>query len=574
MDRFEIAAALQEIGLLLRLSGEDQYRSQAYSRAAQTVSAVDGDFAALVRQKRLTDIKGIGQSLAGVIEELHATGRSSLLDTLRSELPQGVLELSKIPGLTVARIQALNQALGISSISDLKKALEAGKLRIVPGFGAKTEEALREQISRYENLDDRILLNAALKIGERVIDYMRSLDEIASIDVAGSIRRWKETVALIRVTACVARSPLRALKHFLQYPPIIEVISKARNAAIVKLSDGVSVAFSAATPGEYWNLLHHETGSRAHLKGLDEIAKQKGLQLTPTKLKVLGRRRSLPVDSEEDIYRHLEMQYVPPELREGDGEIEAALAGKIPRDLIVLEDIRGMVHCHTTFSDGRHSVEEMARASEAMGMEYLTISDHSPTASYAGGLTLDRLKRQWEEISRVQEKVSIKLLRATESDILRDGALDYPDSVLEKFDLIIASIHNRYKLDEDQMTQRVITALRNPLFKVWGHPLGRLLQRRPPISCRMEEILDVAAESAAAIEISGSPHRLDLEPRWIKEARKRSIKFVISTDAHSVSELENLKFGIGIARRGGVRRREVLNTLSTKAFQRSVSSKA
>lgn len=574
MDRFEIAAALQEIGLLLRLSGEDQYRSQAYSRAAQAVSAVDGDFAALVRQKRLTDIKGIGQSLAGVIEELHATGRSSLLDTLRSELPQGVLELSKIPGLTVARIQALNQALGIRSISDLKKALEAGKLRIVPGFGAKTEEALREQISRYENLDDRILLNAALKIGKRVIDYMRSLDDIASIDVAGSIRRWKETVALIRVTARVAKSPSRALKHFLQYPPIIEVISKARNAAIVKLSDGVSVAFSAATPGEYWNLLHHETGSRAHLKGLDEIAKQKGLQLTPTKLKVLGRRRALPVDSEEDIYRHLEMQYVPPELREGDGEIEAALAGKIPRDLIVLEDIRGMVHCHTTFSDGRHSVEEMARASEAMGMEYLTISDHSPTASYAGGLTLDRLKRQWEEISRVQEKVSIKLLRATESDILRDGALDYPDSVLEKFDLIIASIHNRYKLDEDQMTQRVITALRNPLFKVWGHPLGRLLQRRPPISCRMEEILDVAAESAAAIEISGSPHRLDLEPRWIKEARKRSIKFVISTDAHSISELENLKFGIGIARRGGVRRREVLNTLSPKAFQRSVSSKA
>ena len=574
MDRFEIAAALQEIGLLLRISGKDQYRSQAYTRAAQAVSAVDGDFAALVRQKRLTDIKGIGQSLAGVIEELHSTGRSSLLDSLRSELPRGVLELSKIPGLTVTRIQALNQALGISSISDLKAALEAGKLRDIPGFGAKTEEALREQISRYDNRDDRILLSAALKIGERVIDYMRSLDEIVSIDFAGSIRRWKETVAVIRVTAGVSKSPERALRHFLQYPPIIEVISKERNAATVTLSDGVKVTFSAASSKDYPNLLHHETGSRAHLEGLETIGKQKGIQLTPTKLKALKSRRSLSVSSEENIYRHLDLQYVPPELREGDGEIAAARAGKIPSDLIVLEDIKGMVHCHTTFSDGRHSIEEMARASESMGMEYLTISDHSPTASYAGGLTLDRLKRQWEEISRVQEKVSIRLLRATESDILRDGALDYPDNILEKFDLIIASIHNRYKLDEDQMTKRVITALRNPLFKVWGHPLGRLLQRRPPISCRMEEILDVARESAAAIEISGSPHRLDLEPRWIKEARKRSIKFVISTDAHSVSELENLKFGIGIARRGGVRRREVLNTLGPAAFQRSVSSKA
>jgi DNA polymerase (family X) len=574
MDRFEIAAALQEIGLLLRLSGKDQYRSQAYSRGAQAVSGVDGDFATLVRQKRLTEIKGIGESLAGVIEDLHATGRSSLLDTLRSELPQGVLELSRIPGLTVKKIQALNQVLGISSVSDLKAALEAGKLRDVPGFGAKTEDELRVQISSHENRDDRILLVDALKTGRRVIDYMRGFADLASIDLAGSMRRWKETVSLIRVAAGVSKAPERALEYFLGFPPILEVESKKRNSATVKLIDGARVSFSATSSSDYWNLLHHETGSRAHLEKLDAIGKQKGIQITPAKLKVLSSGRSLSVNSEEDIYRHLDMQYVPPELREDDGEIEAALAGEIPDDLIVLEDIRGMVHCHTTYSDGRNSVEEMALAAESMGMEYLTISDHSPTAHYAGGLTVDRLKRQWEEISRVQEKVKIRLLRATESDILRDGALDYPDSVLEKFDLIIASIHNRYKLDEDQMTKRVINALNNPLFKVWGHPLGRLLQRRPPISCRMEEILDVAAESTTAIEISGSPHRLDLEPRWIKEARKRSIKFVISTDAHSTSELENLKFGVGIARRGGVRRREVLNTLSLKAFQRAVSSKA
>ena len=332
--------------------------------------------------------------------------------------------------------------------------------------------------------------------------------------------------------------------------------------------------FTVATPDGYWNLLHHETGSKAHLKRLEAIAKTKGIKLTPTKMTLIGKRKHLKVESEAGIYSHLDMQYVPPELREDDGEIELALAHKIPDDLITLEDIKGMVHCHTTYSDGSNTVEEMAMAAQSMGMEYMTITDHSPTAHYAGGLKIDRLKRQWDEISRVQEKVAIKLLRGTESDILRDGALDYPDRILEKFDVIIASIHNRYKLDEDQMTMRVINAMKNPLFKVWGHPLGRLVLRRPPIACRVEEILDVIAESGAAVEISGDPHRLDLEPRWIKEARKRPIKFVISTDAHSISDLKNLKFGIGIARRGGVRRREVLNTLSVKAFQNSVRPSA
>lgn len=560
--------------MLLKLNAKDQYRWRAYLKAAQALANVDGDFDTLVREKRLTEISGIGESLGGLIEELYATGRSSLLDRLRSELPEGVLALSKIPGLTVKRIQALNYALGISTIADLKAALEAGKLSDVPGFGAKTEDELREHLSRNETSDNGILLINALKIGERVIDYMRDCAVLVSIDLAGSLRRWKETVSRIRVTAGVSKTPASALKHFLKLPAIVEVVSESSSAATVKLIDGVTVTFSVALSADYWNLLHYETGSEAHLTRLQTIAKQKGLQITPAKLKAIGGRRSLSVDSEEDIYRHLGMQYVPPELREDIGEVEAALEGKIPDDLVVLEDIKGMIHCHTTYSDGRNSVEEMAVAAEKMGMKYLTISDHSPTAHYAGGVTVDRLKRQWEEISRVQEKVSIKLLRATESDILRDGALDYPDNILEKFDLIIASIHNRYKLDEDQMTRRVVTALKNPLYKVWGHPLGRLVQRRPPIACRMEEILDVAAESNAAIEISGHPNRLDLEPRWIREARKRSIKFVISTDAHSVSELQNLKFGIGIARRGGVRRGEILNTLNFAAFKRAVRPQA
>ena len=239
------------------------------------------------------------------------------------------------------------------------------------------------------------------------------------------------------------------------------------------------------------------------------------------------------LNGDAEIYHQLGMQYVPPELREDTGEIEAALKNKLPTDLIELSDIRGMVHCHTTYSDGKHSVEEMALAAEAMGMEYITITDHSPTAFYAGGVELDRLQRQWEEIDQVQEKVKVKILRGTESDILANGALDYPDKVLEMFDVIVASVHARYKMDSEKMTRRVVTAMQQPLFKIWGHAQGRLIQSRPPFDCDMLRILDVIAESNAAIEINGDPYRLDMEPRWVREARKRKIKFVISVDAHS-----------------------------------------
>jgi len=273
---------------------------------------------------------------------------------------------------------------------------------------------------------------------------------------------------------------------------------------------------------------------------------------------------------EAAIYRKLGMQYVPPELREDQGEIVAAQHGKLPADLITAGDIRGMVHCHTTYSDGKHSVEQMVSAAEAMGMKYITITDHSPTAFYAGGLKIDRLQRQWEEIDEVQEKTKIKILKGTESDIVADGSLDYPDWILEQFDVIVASIHSRYKMDEDKMTRRIVTAMRQPVFKIWGHALGRLIQKRPPFDCRVEEILDVIAESRAAVEVNGDPYRLDMEPRWLREARKRKIKFVISVDAHSTGALNNLKFGAGIARRAWIRRGEVLNTLGVKGFQKAV----
>jgi DNA polymerase (family 10) len=306
------------------------------------------------------------------------------------------------------------------------------------------------------------------------------------------------------------------------------------------------------------------------------VAAKRRLKLTANGIQRLTRKaaangnRLVSVKSESAIYKHLGMQYVPPELREDQGEVEAALERTLPEDLIELEDIRGMVHCHTKYSDGKHSVAEMVQAAESMGMKYITITDHSPTAFYANGVKIDRLQRQWEEIDRVQEQTRVRILKGTESDITREGSLDYPDWILEQFDVIVASIHSRYKMNEDQMTARIVKAMREPVFKIWGHALGRLIEKRPPFDCRVEEILDVIAESRAAIEVNGDPYRLDMEPRWLREARKRKIKFVISVDAHSTGALNNLKFGVGIARRGWVRRVEVLNALGVKGFQKAV----
>ncbi len=576
LDKFAIAAALQEIAALLELKGgKDRFKARAYQAGARVVGGMTDDLGDVVLENKLTSMRGIGEALASQIEQLYLTGESSVLQGLKREFPPGILELSAIPGLSIRKIKALHDALGVTSIAQLKAAAEAGEIRKLKGFGAKTEEKLLEAISSHRQRGkkpDRLHLHRAGQTAEQISDYLKTSRDTTTVSFAGSLRRWKETVGTIRVVV-KAKRPAAVVSHFLRFPLIVEVIEKMDQACTVRLNEGARVSLVAALPDEFGLALLTETGSRAHVNRLQQIAAaadrpQRRIKRTRDSA---GRSRSAAEWSEEeDIYEQLGMQYVPPELREDVGEVEAALAGKLSQDLVELKDIQGMVHCHTTYSDGKHSVEEMARAAEAMGMKYVTITDHSPTASYAGGVTLDRLKRQWAEIEEVQEKVKIKILRGTESDIIASGQLDYPDKILEQFDVIVASIHARYKMDSARMTQRIVTAMRQPVFKIWGHALGRLIQRRPPFDCDIEQILDVIAESRAAIEINGDPWRLDMEPRWIREARKRKIKFVISVDAHSTGAMNNLKYGVGMARRGWLRKGEVLNTLGVKAFSRAV----
>ncbi|HUE81360.1 MAG TPA: DNA polymerase/3'-5' exonuclease PolX [Pyrinomonadaceae bacterium] len=571
MDKFAIAAALQEIGTFLELKGGDsRFKARAYKRGARAVASVSKDLQDLVAHRSLTSIPGIGNALASQIEQLYLTGTSPVLERLREEFPPGVIELSTVPGLSLSKIEQLHRTLGITSIEELKAAAQEGRLRQLPGFGAKTEEKLLAAIATHETREQLLHIHHAFYVSEQLVDYMRTAPRILDVQSAGALRRAKETVANLQLVAS-GKQPAGLIKHFLRYPLISEVMDQRQESATVRLADGVTCTLVAVRPENQALSLLLATGSEAHLEKLNKIARKIRLKLKPIARASVSRTTSgIAFRTESDIYRRLEMQYVPPELREDQGEIEAALAGELPEDLVTMADIKGMVHCHTTYSDGRASIADMAHAAEAMSMKYLTITDHSPTASYAGGVTLDRLKRQWDEIAEVQEKVRVKLLKGTESDILADGRLDYPDKILEQLDIVIASIHARYKMDADQMTKRIVTAMRQPVFKIWGHGLGRLIQRRPPFECHIDEILDAISESRAAVEINGDPYRLDLEPRLVREARKRNIPFVISVDAHSTEAMKNLKFGVGIARRGWVRRGEVLNALSAKAFAQAV----
>jgi len=577
LDKFAIAAALQEIAALLELKGgKDRFKARAYQAGARVVGGMSEDIGEVVLENRLTSIRGIGDALASQIEQLYLTGESSVLRGLKKEFPPGIIELSGVPGLSTSKIKILHEALGITSIAELKSAAEAGKIRGIKGFGAKTEGKLLETIANHRQrakTEERLHLHRALQTAAQVSNYLQTARDTTDISYAGSLRRWKETVGTIRIVANT-KEPAALVEHFLRFPLIVEVMEQMEEACTVRLAEGARVSLVSARPSEFALALLMETGSNAHVNKLHQIASDEANrpEAKGKRRKSSGRKsaRSSELQTEEDIYNQLGMQYIPPELREDEGEIEAALAGNLPEDLVTVEDIRGMVHCHTTYSDGKHTIEEMARAAEAMGMKYVTITDHSPTAFYAGGVTLDRLKRQWDEIDEVQEKVKVRILRGTESDIVADGHLDYPDKILEQFDVIVASIHSRYKMDSAKMTKRIVTAMRQPVFKIWGHALGRLIQRRPPFECDVESILDVIAESRAAIEVNGDPWRLDMEPRWIRAARKRKIKFVISVDAHSTGALNNLKYGVAMARRGWLRKSEVLNTLGTGAFVNAV----
>jgi DNA polymerase (family X) len=565
LDRFGVARALREIAALMEAERANPFKVKAYERGARALEGMAEDLGVLVREERLTSVPGIGTALASTISELFRTGSSPQLERLRQRLPPGVQELGQV--LSLSRISALHGALGISGLNDLEEAARAGRIRGVKGFGVKTEQKILADIEALRTRGTETLLHEATREGDALLGHLRADTSIARAEIAGALRRRRETID--RLVAVVAtRTASKALDHAARYPAAAAQLERDGERLLMRLPDGLNVEVHAVTPPRFALAWHRHTGSDAHLAKLAQLAGLKELAFDESGVAANGRR--LSVKDEADIYQHLGLPFLEPELREDEGEVEAALTGALPAALIRTEDVLGLVHCHTHYSDGKNSVEEMARGAEALGMQYITITDHSPTAHYAGGLPLDRLKRQWDDIARAQEKVTVRLLRGTESDILQDGALDYPDAVLEQLDVIVASVHNRHKMDADQMTRRIVTAMRRPQFKIWGHALGRYVLSRPPFAVHMEKVLDAVAESRAAVEINGDPHRLDMEPRWVREAKKRGIHFVVSTDAHSVGALRNVRWGVDMARRGWLAPQDVLNTRPVDAFREAV----
>lgn len=540
MDRFEIARALGNIGALLALEGAPPFRVQAYAKGAAALESAE-DFDRLLRERRLHDLPGIGAGLSALIVELATTGRCQLLGELEARLPRGAVELAPILGLEPMR--RLQAALGVDSLDSLEAACLQGKVRHVHGFGDKTEARLLEKIRAHRARGTELLLADARTLALDLCDRLRganlALDEIVPV---GAVRRGDDLVAVIELLAIGDATTAELGAALASHPRITRVEGEPLAATA---ADGTRIVLWRADADDAGTALLERTGPPEH---------------TAPVLARLPRRAHA---TEAEVYRDAGLAWIPPELRDAP-----ELAG--PDALVTAPDLVGLVHCHTTWSDGRHSIAEMARAAAARGLAYLTITDHSGTAGYANGLDADRLQRQWDEIDRVQATTPVRLLKGVESDILADGALDYPDAILARLDLVIASIHSRHGQSGPDMTRRLVRMLRHPMRKIWGHPLGRLLQKRAPIDCDLGLVLRTAAETGTIIELNGDPHRLDLPALIARQARALGLRFVISADAHAIDQLGYLDNGVTIARRAGLGPEHVLNTLPVERFLEAV----
>ena len=590
VDKNTVVKALQEMSLYLQISGENAFKTRAYDLAAERIAGTTEDLHALAKQNKLTSLPGIGESIATKISDLLLTGKMSALEELKAKWPPKILELLQVQDLGPKKAKVLAEELKIGSLEELEVACRKGAVRGLKGFGQKTEEKLLagiELAKRSLAAGGRKRLADVLEPAEALLAYLKQAPGVVRASLGGSVRRGRETVADVDLLAS-AKDAAPVFEHFLQYPRVGEVIGSGDSKTSIRLKDtDLQVDLRVLPDEDFASALHHFTGSKGHHIRLRGMALEKGLTISewgvfrmgePAEQKKRaakhdGAEEKLPIKEEKDLYALLGMQYVPPELREDQGEIEAALQHALPADLITRDDLIGNVHAHSTWSDGRDSLEDMVRAAQALGMKYFTVTEHSQTSNYAGGLTLDRLKAQWDEIARVQERFpGITLLRGIESDILEDGRLDYPDSVLEQLDVVIGSIHQRYSQDEDAMTKRVLNAFDNPHLHIWGHPTGRLLLKREAAPMRMEEILDKAAKKGIAIEVNGCPERMDLKPEHARLALQRGLKLSLSTDAHSTDELKShLTWAVVTARRGWVRKSDVINALDVKAFRRAIA---
>ena len=561
-----VAEVLYEIGEILTIKG-DRFRSRAFNMAAQRVVALTESIDKVRERGELQEIPGVGKSIAGIIEEILDTGGSRQLEELRESLPKGVRELMELEGVGPKTAMRLQGELGIVSIDDLEKAAKAQRLRGLKGFGEKSEENLLRAIEEHRMMQGRFLLGAVLPVIDDIISYMSESDAVLEVEVAGSARRRRETVGDIDLLVA-SREPEEVVERFVSMPPVIRVLSEGVTKSTVVLEKNLQVDLRVLPPEDYGAALQYFTGSKDHNVKLRTISVKMGYKLNEYGLFDRETDERVAGETEEGIYRTLGMAWMEPELRENRGEIEAARGGRLPK-LVSLDEIRGDLHVHTKWSDGAATIEEMARAAKDRGREYIAICDHSKSLAIARGLDERRLREQMAEIDRLNEELEgFTVLKGFECDIKADGSLDLPDSVLKDLDFLVASVHSGFRSDEREMTERVIKAIHNDHVSAIGHPTGRLIQRRNPYAINLEEVFEAAASQGVMMEINAFPDRLDLDDVNSRAAMERGVMMAISTDAHSLGQLDFLHMGVSVARRGWLEAKDVANTLSLKELLR------
>jgi DNA polymerase (family 10) len=563
MENHEIAAIFEEISNLMKITQDDpkwSFKAAAYDRARRSIESYPERAEDLARDpnRKLTEIPGVGADLAAKIKELVETGQCQYHQELLKKVPRSLLQLLELQGVGPQKVRLFHKELGINTIEDLEKAVKAGRLHGLPGMSAKTEENILKALETFQRSAGRFRLDTAYETAEELVEFLKERKEVDQVTPAGSLRRGRETVGDIDLLV-TGTDHAKIAEHFSKYPGIDQILGKGEDKVSVKLKNGMQVDIRLLERDQYGAALMYFTGSKEHNIALRERAKKHGWKLSEYGLfegdKVLASR------TEEEVYKKLGLPWIPPELRENQGEIEAAEKNKLPR-LVELKDIKGDLQMHTTASDGKTSAEELAAAARKLGYRYILITDHSKAVTIANGLDEKRALENIKRIHAARRKVKgIEIWAGAEVDIMGDGTLDYPDELLKQFDIVLVSVHSRMNMPAEDMTTRLLKALENPYVRILGHPTGRQILRRDPFQFDLEKVFAAAKKYGVVLELNGNPERLDLSDRHVRLAKERGMKIVISTDAHHPDHLELMRYGVITARRGWLEKKDVLNTL-------------
>lgn len=566
----EIAEIFENISDMLSVLDENPFKIRAYKKAAVNIMELGEDIEDTAKRDELTEIPGIGKDLGEKIKEYIKTGKIKEYDKLRKKVPIELIELLAIQGLGPKTLALLFKELGVRNLADLESALSGEKILKFKGMGAKKIDDIKRGIEIFRESKERTLLGVAAPLAENIVSDIEDLPGTEGTTAAGSLRRMRETVRDIDILTMSddTEGPVRA---FTGMNFVKEVLASGTTKGSVITREGIQVDLRVVGPESYGAALAYFTGSKAHNVKLRTLALRKGLKIN--EYGVFKGEKKVAGETEKEVYKALGLPVIPPELREDRGEIEAAIEGKLPR-LIELKDIKGDLHTHTIWSDGRATIKEMAERASEMGYEYIAITDHSPSQTIANGLSVERLREKTKELSAVAKKFKdIKILMGAEVDIKSDGSLDYPDKVLKDLDVVIAAVHSGFKMDRETMTNRIIKAIRNPHVHIIAHPTGRLLGERDPYEVDIDKVIEAALEHGTALEVNGSYPRLDLNDLHARKAVDAGVKIIISTDAHSRDQLMFMRYGVGTARRGWVEKKDVLNALPFAKLNEWLQSK-